>query len=78
MNHEKYQLHRYLQEKGYNTNKRFIASYYRQLSADIKIKNHKIKTSFISSEGRKAWTYITLIQVESSLNMMLHMILQYG
>ena len=32
----------------------FIASYYRQLSADIKMKNNKIKTSFVSREGLKA------------------------
>ena len=31
-----------------------IASYYRQLSADTKIKNLKIKTSFVSPEGPKA------------------------
>ena len=32
----------------------YIASYYRQLSADIKMKNYKNKTSFISPEGQKA------------------------
>ena len=32
----------------------FIASYYRQLSADIKMKNFKIKTSVVSCEGPKA------------------------
>ena len=31
----------------------FIVSYYRQLSADIKMKNHKIQTSFVSPEGPK-------------------------
>ncbi len=28
----------------------FIASYYRQLSADIKMKNFKIETSFVSRD----------------------------
>ena len=32
----------------------FIASYYTQLSADIKMKNYKIKTSFFSPEVLKA------------------------
>ena len=32
----------------------FIASYYRQLFADIKMKKIKIKTSFFSPEGPKA------------------------
>ena len=31
----------------------FIASYYRQLSADIKMKTFKIKTSLISPKGAK-------------------------
>ncbi len=31
-----------------------IASYYRQLTADIKMKNFEIKTSFVSPEGLKA------------------------
>ncbi len=29
--------------------------YYRQLSADFKHKNYKIKNSFVSPEGPKAW-----------------------
>ena len=33
----------------------FIASYYRQVSADIKMKNNKNKTSFVNPEGPKAW-----------------------
>ena len=32
----------------------FIASYYRHLSVDIKIKNYKIKSSFVRPEGPKA------------------------
>ena len=32
----------------------FIASYHRQLSVDIKMKNHNIKTSFVSHEGPNA------------------------
>ncbi len=32
----------------------FIASYYRQLSADKKMKKFKIKTSFVSRKGTKA------------------------
>ncbi len=32
----------------------FIAAYYRQLSADIKMENYKIKTSFVGPEGPKA------------------------
>ena len=32
-----------------------IASYYRQLSADIKMKNYNIKTSFVSPQGLKAF-----------------------
>ena len=32
----------------------FIASYYRQLSADIKIKSYKIKASFVIRESPKA------------------------
>ena len=31
-----------------------IASYYRQLSADMKMKNFKTKTSFCKPEGPKA------------------------
>ena len=33
-----------------------IASYYRQLSADMKMKNFKTKTSFCKPEGPKAQT----------------------
>ena len=48
---------------------------HRQLSADIKRKNYKIKTSFVSSKGLKAWASKTgikfriffLIFVESCL-----------
>ena len=29
----------------------FIASYYRQLYADIKMKNYNIKTSFVNKTG---------------------------
>ncbi len=32
----------------------FIALYYKQLSADIKMKNYTIKTSFVSPEGPMA------------------------
>ena len=32
----------------------YIASYYRQLSADIKMKNYKIKTSLVRPEGSNA------------------------
>ena len=43
-------------EKGKLHKKIFIASYYRQLAAcaDIRMKNYKIKTSFVSLEGPKA------------------------
>ena len=34
----------------------YITSYYKQLSADIKIKNYKIKTSFVSTDWPKAQT----------------------
>ena len=40
--------------RGEKIGKLFIASYYRQLSADIKMKTYKIKTSFVSPEGPKA------------------------
>ena len=33
-----------------------IVSYFRQLSADINMKNFEIKTSFVSTEGVKAQT----------------------
>ena len=40
-----------------------IASYYRQLSVDIKMKNYMIKTSFVDSEGPKTRANITGINV---------------
>ena len=36
-----------------------IISYYRQPSGDIKMKNHKIKNSFVSPEGLNAQAYKT-------------------
>ena len=39
----------------------FIASYYRQLSADIKIENDSNETSFVSIEGPKSSTNKTSI-----------------
>ena len=48
--------------------------YHRQLFADIKIKNYKIKNSFVRPEGPKARAYKTginfmiLIFVENCLN----------
>ena len=34
----------------------FISLHFRQRSVDIEMKNHKIKTSFLSHEGPKAWS----------------------
>ena len=65
----------------------FIALYYRQLSADIKIKSFKIKVSFVSPEWRKAWDNKTGINLMILIHylwkivcncMMLSMLLQYG
>ena len=60
----------------------FISSYYRQLSADIKMKNYMIKTRFVSPEGPKAWSNKAginfMIRGKNLCNTMLYMILQYG
>ncbi len=37
----------------------YVCIAYRQQSADIKVKNYKIKTSFVSSEGPKVWAIKT-------------------
>ena len=47
---------------------RMTASYYRQLSADLKIKKYKIKTSFVRPEVPKAWTYKTWINSKIYFN----------
>ena len=53
-----YKRHR---KKVFNNNatnnhlEEIIISYYRQLSADSKMKNHKIILSFVSLEGPRAW-----------------------
>ena len=39
----------------------FIAAYYRQFSADIKMENFRIKTSFVSLESRTSKTGIHII-----------------
>ena len=62
----------------------FIASYYRQLSADIKMKNHKIKTSQVSPKGTKAQANKTGINIlflnslKIVCNTMLYISFQYG
>ena len=64
----------------------FITLYYRQLSADIKIKSFKIKVSFVIPEWRKAWANKTGIDIMFFIqyswkivcNTMLYMLLQYG
>ena len=48
----------------------FIVSYYRQLSEDVKIKNDKIKTSFVSPKFLKTginFMSYTLVFVENCL-----------
>ncbi len=60
-----------------------IASYYRQLSADIKMKKYKINNFFISHAGAKAQVNKTginfiLIFVENFCNTMLYIIFQSG
>ena len=62
----------------------FIALFYRQLSADIKMKNDMVKTSFVSPEKKKSLANKTAIDitiffviVKIFCDTMLYMIFQY-
>ena len=41
----------------------FIASYYRQVSVDIKMKNHAFQSNFVIPEAPRAWANRTGINL---------------
>ncbi len=47
----------------------FIALYYRQLSTDIRMKNYKIKTSFVNLRGSRS------LANKSGINLMIFILL---